>query len=164
MNAGRPPKYRPEFCERIVELAKRGFGVAEWASELGVDRTRIHHWANEHDDFAQAYARAKDEELAYFERAGRENLDNKNFNAHLWVKMMTARFREDYAERREIEQTIHGLPTPLVQGIQFQILDPAKLETPDLEQLADMMQRQQSPVIEHQTINPITESNLNDRF
>lgn len=169
MTFGRPTLYRPEYCERIIELAKEGKSVAEWASDIGVARSSLWEWCQEHEDFSAAFMRAKTEEQAALERLARENFGNKNFNANLWIKSAQARFRDDYTERREIETngnvSFSGLPSPTITGISFRILDPAKMETDDLEALAEMMQRQQSPTtIDHETLNPnpITESNLND--
>lgn len=164
MTIGRPTKFREEYCDLVCDLAAEGKGPAEWAYEIGVDRVTLYRWAETHSTFATAIARAKDYEQAAWERLARENIKDRNFNAQVWSKSMSARFRNDYTERQEVEQTFHGLPSPTVHGIQFTVIDPAKLPTDDLEALADMMNRQQSPVIDHETPipNPITESNSND--
>lgn len=100
---GRPSKYKPEYCERVIDLSKQGAGWAEYASEFEVDRASLFRWAEEHEDFAQALTRAKVHEQAWFERAGRLNLGSKEFNANLWGKSVSARFRDDYTERKVTE-------------------------------------------------------------
>lgn len=102
---GRPSKYKPEFCERVIELAKEGAGWAEYAAEFGVDRPTLYDWAAAHEEFSTALTRAKVLEQAWFEREGRLNLKNREFNANLWGKSVSARFREDYTERRVNEMT-----------------------------------------------------------
>ena len=103
--AGRPSKYNPAFCERVIELAKEGAGWAEYAADFGVDRASLYRWAEENEDFAQALTRAKVLEQAWFEREGRLNLRNREFNANLWGKSVSARFRDDYTERKETQLT-----------------------------------------------------------
>jgi hypothetical protein len=38
---GRPSKYKPEYCERVVALAKDGCGWADYAAEFEVDRATL---------------------------------------------------------------------------------------------------------------------------
>ena len=57
------------------------------------------------EEFSTALTRAKVLEQAWFEREGRLNLKNREFNANLWSKSVSARFREDYTERRVSEVT-----------------------------------------------------------
>ena len=102
---GRPSKYKPEFCERVIELASEGAGWAEYAADFGIDRPTLYDWAAAHPEFSTALTRAKVLEQAWFEREGRLNLKNREFNANLWSKSVSARFREDYTERRVSEVT-----------------------------------------------------------
>jgi hypothetical protein len=156
MVMGRPTLYREEYCERVIELGKQGKSVAEWASDIGVARSTLFEWAEHHPNFSTALMRAKTEEQAYFERTARENFDNRNFNSNLWIKSAQARFRDDYTERREIETSgamnFTGLPAPQIGSIQFTVVDPKKLETEDLENLANILQSQNKSqlTIEHE--------------
>lgn len=98
---GRPSSYRPEFCERVIELGKEGKGPAEIASALDVDRTTMLGWARDHEEFQTALTRAKTEEQAWWENTGRNALNAQRFQPQVWVKSMQARFRHDYTERLE---------------------------------------------------------------
>jgi len=102
VNVGRPSKYKPEFCERILELASIGAGWAEYAAEFGVDRTTLFDWRDRHPEFSTALTRAKAIEQSWFEKEARENMKNRDFNANLWNRSTAARFREDYTERKEV--------------------------------------------------------------
>ena len=44
---GRPSKYKPEYCERVLEMAAEGCSWAEYAAEFGIDRTTLYDWAAE---------------------------------------------------------------------------------------------------------------------
>lgn len=102
---GRPTDYRPEFCERVVELAGEGMGVAEIAAELGVTRQSLHLWRKEKPEFFNAMTRAYDAALAWWERQGRigiwEHPDGGRINANLYRLQMLNRFRADWSDRVE---------------------------------------------------------------
>lgn len=55
---GRPSKYRPEFCEQIIELARIGKTQQQWAAELSVDVNTLQEWAGVHADFSLAKSQA----------------------------------------------------------------------------------------------------------
>lgn len=99
---GRPSLYRPEYCERVIELGKQGCSPAEIASEFDVDRATLRNWAEENPEFLTAITRAKIHEQAWWEKAGKAGLLANKFNAQVWTKSMSARFREDYTERKEL--------------------------------------------------------------
>lgn len=100
---GRPSKYKPEYCEKVVELAEGGAGWAEWAVACGVDRATLYHWGDEHPEFLTALSRAKILEQAWWEKAGRNGMYLDKFNALVWKTSVQARFRDDYTERKVTE-------------------------------------------------------------
>lgn len=107
MAGGRPSKYKPEYCETVIELGKQGDSIAQMASYFDVTRQTLENWASEHPEFLAALNRAKVHCQAWWEKAGREGmfLGGGGFNAAVWKKSMEARFREDYTERSEVHQT-----------------------------------------------------------
>jgi len=100
---GRPSKYRPEFCEQIIELGKEGKSIAQMAAHFDVDKASIYDWAAAHEDFSTALARARAHSQTWWENAAQKNMDNRNFNAQLWLKSVASRFRDDYTERQVTE-------------------------------------------------------------
>ena len=105
MPTGRPSQYKPEYCEQVIEYAKQGMGPAEIADKFDVDRSTMLKWGDVHEQFFTALTRASTAAQAWWERAGREGMTADKFNAAVWKKTMEARFRDDYTERREIEQS-----------------------------------------------------------
>ena len=91
---GRPSKYKPEFCERVIELAKEGCGWADYAAEFEIDRTTLYDWAAAHEDFSTALSRAKVLEQQWWERAGRSGMMADKFNALVWKTSVQARDRK----------------------------------------------------------------------
>jgi hypothetical protein len=88
---GRPSLYKPEYCEKVIELGKQGCSPAEIASEFDVDRVTLRNWAEENSEFFTALTRAKIHEQAWWERAGKNGMVADKFNAQVWAKSVSAR-------------------------------------------------------------------------
>ncbi len=55
MPAGRPTDYRPEYCERVIELGRLGMSVVEMAADIGVARNTLEQlWPAANPEFLQA--------------------------------------------------------------------------------------------------------------
>jgi hypothetical protein len=106
---GRPTKYRSEFCELVLELGAKGKSKAQMAAALGCDRASIDRWADDHEEFCNAMAMARDLALAWWEDVGQEGMwqssDGLRLNPQLWSRSMSARFPDDYRENRGVELT-----------------------------------------------------------
>lgn len=105
MPRGRPSKYDPDFCDRIIELGETGASVVEMAYEIGVHKDTLYQWASEKDDFSAAFTRAKMASQVWWERKGQSNLDEKGFNSSVWSRSMAARFPDDWRESKDINNT-----------------------------------------------------------
>jgi hypothetical protein len=68
---GRPPKYRDEFCDEMVEFCGRGYSLTAYAGEIGVCRDTITEWAKVHAEFSLACKRAKAACGRWWEERGR---------------------------------------------------------------------------------------------
>jgi len=105
MPGGRPTDYKPEYCQRVIEMGKEGKSFAQIASALGVARQTIDNWGQEHGEFLDALSRARTEAQNWWESKGQEALGADKFQSSVWRTSMQARFREDYTERRDVN---HG--------------------------------------------------------
>lgn len=98
---GRPSKYDPMYCDQVIELGKQGMSVVEIACEIGVSRNTLEtNWPEEHPEFLEAFARAREESQAWWEKAGREGLTADKFNSQVWSRSMAARFPNDWREKQ----------------------------------------------------------------
>ena len=132
LKVGRPSLYKPEYCERVLALGKEGCSPAEIASELDVDRETLRNWAEAHSEFFAALTRAKIHEQAWWERAGKSGMIADRFNAQVWAKSVSARFKDDYSERREVTGAGGG---PIQQAVTLRTLDVSELDDDQLEAL-----------------------------
>jgi hypothetical protein len=98
---GRPSKYQPEYCDRVIELGKQGMSIVEMACDIGVHRETLEkNWPAEHPEFSEAFARARDEAQAWWERIGREGMQSKSIDAAIYSRSMAARFPKDWTDKK----------------------------------------------------------------
>lgn len=104
---GRPTKYRPEFCQQVIECGEQGMSLAEMASELDIHYTTFLAWQDEIPEFSNAVKEARRKSQSWWERQGRIATFGgvEGFNATSYIFQMKNRFREDWNDRRELEHT-----------------------------------------------------------
>lgn len=91
--------------------------VAEMAKACGVCKDTIYQWAKAHEDFSDAFTRAKALSQAWWEEQARLGLytrDGVSLNAGLWSRSMAARFPDDYTEKKQLEHS---------GGVQINVID-----------------------------------------
>lgn len=104
---GRPTDYRPEFCERVIELGSEGKSHAQIAAALGCSRRVLYDWQAAHPEFLHAIMEARDLAQAWFENIAQNNLlsPTPGFSASLWAKAVSCRFADDYTDKSKQEIT-----------------------------------------------------------
>jgi hypothetical protein len=110
MAGGRPSDYRPEYCNRVIELGRLGMSVVEMAAEIGVSRNTLEtSWPAAHPAFLEAFELARESSQAWWESQGRVNLimpkDSGQFQGSVWSRSMAARFPRDWRENKGVELT-----------------------------------------------------------
>jgi len=106
---GRPATYRPDYCEKVIELGAEGKSLAQIGCEIGHVRETLRDWAEKYPEFGRALARARELSLAWWEDQAKigmwDGSPKGRLNAHVWLKSMAARFPEDYRESTRTEIT-----------------------------------------------------------
>ena len=64
---GRPTKYKPHYCDEIIELGKQGKSRVQCATYFEVHTDTLYEWANVHSEFSEAFKKAKDFAESYWE-------------------------------------------------------------------------------------------------
>lgn len=129
MAAGRPTDYKPEYCERVIELGRLGMSVVEMAADIGVARNTLEQlWPAANPEFLQALTHARECSQAWWESMGRTNLimppQTGQFQASVWSRSMAARFPKDWREKNETAHTgPNGGPLEITQ-ITRKVVDP----------------------------------------
>jgi hypothetical protein len=125
MAGGRPTKYDPAFCARVVEFGKEGMGKCEMASELDIHYQTFEAWQEAHPEFSTSVKAALRHSQAWWEKNGRlatfGGIDG--FNATSYIFNMKNRFSDDWRDKQEREVTgANGGP---IQTIERRIVDTA---------------------------------------
>ncbi|MGD9724506.1 MAG: helix-turn-helix domain-containing protein [Pirellulales bacterium] len=101
---GRPTKYKPEFCDAVIELGEQGKSRTQIARSLGVVRQTLTDWEASHPDFSDAMSIAEEYAQAWWEDRGQEGiLLGKQFNGFVYSFQMKNRFRKEYAEKLDLK-------------------------------------------------------------
>lgn len=102
--AGRPTKYKPEYCDQLVDHMTDGYSFESFAGKCEVNIDTLYHWCTIHPSFSEAKKIAVEKCRLFWERMGIEGLRYKDFNATVWIFNMKNRFkwRDNYSE---VEQT-----------------------------------------------------------
>lgn len=95
----RPTKYRPEMCDTVVALMAEGASKAEVCAELDISFETMNEWCKTNEVFSEAVKRGERLSEGWWQRHGRKQLENKDFNSTLWYMNMKNRF--GWADKQE---------------------------------------------------------------
>jgi len=132
LKVGRPSLYKTEYCEAVLELGRKGKSLVQMAAHFDVDRETVKYWAQHYPEFSAALTRAMTFSQCWWEDQGQGGLASRDFNAALWHKNVASRFREDYADRKEVTGANGG---PIQQAVTLRTLDVSELDDDQLDAL-----------------------------
>lgn len=113
---GRPPIKLPDnYKETMTTLAKEGASIIELAIELEISRDSFYEISKRDDDFSDTVKRCKELSEAWWERSGRTNLMNKDFNYTGWYMNMKNRF--NWKDRQDVTTNDKDMPIPILSGM-----------------------------------------------
>lgn len=113
MSAGRPSKYNPTYCAKVITHMAEGASLTSFAAEIGVCRDTITEWTNVHPEFSLAVKRGKAKCAAWWERAQRKLAVSGEGNATACVFGLKNMAEDDWHDRKDVNLN-HGLQDPLV--------------------------------------------------
>src|SRR5580698_3876937 len=104
---GRPPDYKPEYCEQLIIHMKDGYSYESFAASIGTCRQTLYNWEKNYPEFLDTKKIAMEMCQYWWEKAGKEGLysvfaeDEKGrrgeiekcISPSLWIFNMKARFR-----------------------------------------------------------------------
>lgn len=68
MAGGRPSKYSPAYCNEVIEICATGLSLTAFAGDIGVARSTVNKWMEEHPEFSEAVKVAKAKRTAALEK------------------------------------------------------------------------------------------------
>lgn len=100
---GRPTKYKPEYCDKVVAHMKDGGSMHEFAREIEVHIDTLYEWMKVHEEFSEAVKKGKSFSQGWWMGIARRSLFTNNFNHVLWYMNMKNRF--GWRDKQEVEHT-----------------------------------------------------------
>ena len=94
-------KYNPAMCKKVIELMSEGASLCEVSAKLGICKDEIHEWEENIPEFSDAIKKGKLLSQVWWEKQGRLNLTNKNFNYTLWYANMKNRF--GWSDKKDVQ-------------------------------------------------------------
>jgi len=88
----RPSTYQPKHGKLALALMAEGASKVEVAVALGISRDTFYRWIDKYPDFSDTIKDGEWLSQAWWEKQGRTNIANKQFNTALWYINMKNRF------------------------------------------------------------------------
>ncbi len=103
--AGQPTKYKPEYCEKLIEHMSIGHSFESFAGIVGVCFDTVYRWSNTHQEFSEAKKKGKAAGLLTLEKMAFAGMAGKlpGWNATTWIFYMKNRYAQYYSDRQQIE-------------------------------------------------------------
>lgn len=120
MPFGRPTKFDPEFCERLIETMSSGASLAEFAADLRVTRSTIYQWAEDYPEFSDAIKLGRELQESWYNKVGRAAMAGKlpDFRPVIWIFTMKTQFGWIERDERKLEHTgPNGEPLQMGGGL-----------------------------------------------
>jgi hypothetical protein len=105
---GRPTKYKPEYCDAVIEHMSKGLSFESFAAIIGTHRDTLYEWVKVHPSFSDSMKTGQAKSLLFWESLGIKHIVNKSdsetfgvgqsvsksrsLNAAIWCFNMKNRF------------------------------------------------------------------------
>ena len=107
---GAPTKYKPEYCQALIEASKKGDTIIMFASSIDVHIDTLYEWKKHYPDFSEAMKLARQNAHAWFQKLGRSGMAGmtRNFNATAWTFWMRCQFSwNDFGNQEEEDSQLN---------------------------------------------------------
>ena len=102
MPGGRPTKYKPEYCEKVIEHMGQGLSFESFAGTIGVNQDTLHEWCKRHEEFSESKKIGREKSRIFWEKLGIDGATGRlqYFNAATWIFNMKNRF--NWTDKQEL--------------------------------------------------------------
>lgn len=86
---GRPTKYKPEYCDMLIEHMSQGLSYETFAAVLSVSLDSLYEWEHKHPLFSEAKKEGRQKQRMTFEKIGMNaalgKIKDFNATAYVWL-------------------------------------------------------------------------------
>lgn len=111
-----PSKYKPEMCNRVIELLASGLTKKAAAGELGVSKQAFYGWLDKHEEFAKAVQIGEAKGQAFWERLGISGVSGEleKFAASAWIFRMKQYGWTDKVDHQSSDGSMTPTPPQII--------------------------------------------------
>jgi transposase-like protein len=99
MPAGRPSKYSEAYCNEVIDCLSEGHSVTAFAGRIGVARSTVFKWAEEHQEFSDALKIGQAKATEFWENILANVAREGKGNATAAIFGLKNRAGEDWADK-----------------------------------------------------------------
>ena len=102
MPAGRPTKYKKEYCQQVVDFMAQGYSKEATAAHINIAKDTFYAWEKKHAEFSDAIKEGEQKSRLWWEKIGMGGMVGKvpGFNATTWIFNM--KNRHGWVDKKEI--------------------------------------------------------------
>lgn len=100
---GRPTKYDPSYCDRLIDEMAQGYSMTAFAGGIPVARSTINKWASEHPEFSEALKIGAAARTRYLEQTLLTAKDGPTVTSRIFALKNAA--PEEWRDKHEVEHT-----------------------------------------------------------
>jgi hypothetical protein len=112
MTAGRPTKYKEEYCQIMEDQLAKGHSITATTHMVGgVNKSTIYEWKDKHPEFSDSISRGFAKGLQMFEGLlmGKMNGTKKNVDTSCLIFVLKTRFHKEYGEIQKHEVEVSSI-------------------------------------------------------
>jgi hypothetical protein len=103
-------KYRPEYCQKLIDHMTKGLSVSTFGKSIGVSRATVYEWISTIPEFKEAHELAIQHAQEFFEVrlsakiAGQDikGIDTKKIDTTALIFALKTRFHETYGDKAQL--------------------------------------------------------------
>lgn len=100
MDIGRPTKYKPEYCQMLIDHMAEGYSFESFGGVIEVSEKTLYNWEVEFPEFLHSKNIGVQKSMIWWEKVGRKGMMNEIpfFNDRIWRLNMINRFRSKWID------------------------------------------------------------------
>lgn len=101
--AGGPSRYKPEYCEQVVEFMSEGLSFIAFCASIGHHSAVVYRWVDKYPEFKDAKLLAEEKSQLWWEKVSRAGTIGQiaGFNANSCRFNMSNRFPKSFKNKIE---------------------------------------------------------------
>lgn len=101
----RPTKYDPAYCGEAIEFLADGYSIAAFAGKIGVTRSTVYEWIDQHPEFSDAIKIGQAKAVLWWEKVNRSFALTGEGNATAIVFGLKNRAADEWRDKVETEHS-----------------------------------------------------------